>query len=146
MPRASSSRSSSRSFHTTARPRLPPPPPPKPSLPLPPPVVYTPPPPPTFGQTIKEGIAFGIGTSIARNVVDSVANKLGSAFQQGPGTPKPFTSEVQPPTGSVENIYQQCLAARKSEHCSQLTSSERHAWIQCMKESRFDDKACEHLF
>ena len=27
---------------------------------------------PTFGQTIKEGLAFGIGSSIARNMVDSV--------------------------------------------------------------------------
>jgi hypothetical protein len=150
MPRASSSRSSSRSSYrsmATFRPTLPPPPPPKASLPLPPPVVYTPPPPPTFGQTIKEGIAFGIGTSIARNVVDSVANKLGSSFQQGPGTPKPFTPEVQPQApGSHEAIYQQCLAAKKSEHCSQLSDPERFAWIQCMKESKFDDKACNHLF
>ena len=141
MPRASSSHSyKSAPF----RPTLPSPPPPRPALPLPPPIVYRPSPPPTLGQSIKDGFGLGIGASIARNVVDSVVYKLGGAFQQAPGAPRPFTGETLPP-GSTEALYKQCLAAKTSQHCGKLSNSELQEWIQCMKESRFDDQACDPL-
>ncbi len=139
MPRTSSSHTS-RSFHATARPL--PPPVPKKSLPLPPPVVYMAPPVPTLGQSIKDGFAFGIGSSIARNMVDSVSNTLGNAFRQSPEAPRPFTTETLP-QGSMGALYKQCLAAKTSQHCGKLNDLERSEWIQCMKESRFDDRACD---
>lgn len=139
MPRASTSRSYK---SVPFRPTLPSPPPSKPSLPLPPPIIYAPP--PTFGQSVKDGFAFGIGSSVARNVVDSISNKLGSAFQQAPGAPRPFTGETLPPN-STEALYKQCLAAKASQHCDKLSNTELQEWIQCMKESRFDDRACDPL-
>ena len=153
MPRSSSSSrsSGSRSF-STFRPTKPSLPPPAPVIhrPSPPPAIYTPTPVPTLGQAIKEGFGLGIGMSVARNVVDRAFGALGTAFQQAPGAPRPFTGETLPPPAtqktSEEMIYTQCLAVSDAKRCSALSDLERNEWLRCMKESKQDASACSHMF
>lgn len=99
---------------------------------------------------MKEGFGFGVGAHVARHAVDGVFNALGSAFQQAPGTPRPFTGETTLPArstdGDTTELYKQCMAYKSSTKCGGLSDSERYAWIQCMKESKYDDKACDHLY
>jgi len=70
---------------------------------------------PSFGQVIKEGLAFGVGQSIAHRVV-------GSVF--GPTAPTVPTAPTAP---------------------NQKTESFNYAYVQCLKESMNDEKACIHL-
>ena len=57
--------------------------------------------PPSFGQSVKEGFSFGIGTSIARNVVDRL---FGTALPLS----KPVVTPSKPPL-EEQLAYQQCL-------------------------------------
>ena len=55
---------------------------------------------PTFGQTLKEGFAFGTGSAIAHRVVGAIFGPLTAAATATPATPR--VSEKTP--------YEQCLA------------------------------------
>jgi hypothetical protein len=101
-------------------------------------------------QSVKEGFSFGVGAHVAHHAVDGVFNAVGNAFQQGPGAPRPFTDESKPPAArqgdDMIELYKQCMAHKNSNKCGGLSDAERHAWIQCMKESKYDDKACDHMY
>ena len=56
--------------------------------------------PPSFGQSVKEGLSFGFGASIARNVVDSWF---------GTGAPKPVVTTPSKAPLEEQLAYQQCL-------------------------------------
>jgi hypothetical protein len=56
---------------------------------------------PTFGQTLKEGFAFGTGSAIAHRVV-------GAIF--GPLTAAPSAAPAAAPRVSEKTPYEQCLA------------------------------------
>ena len=55
---------------------------------------------PTFGQTLKEGFAFGTGSAIAHRVVGAIFGPLTAAATATPAAPR--VSEKTP--------YEQCLA------------------------------------
>lgn len=61
--------------------------------------------PPSFGQTVKEGFSFGIGASVARNVVDRI---FGSA-QTTPQMTVPKTLGPSKVPLEEQVAYQQCL-------------------------------------
>jgi hypothetical protein len=79
---------------------------------------------PSIIQSVKEGFAFGIGSSIARNAIESILN----SYQED-------TSDLK-----------RCLDKGKSDKCRYLDIQKRQAWTQCMKESKFDDESCNSLF
>jgi len=72
---------------------------------------------PSFMQTVKEGFSFGVGTSIARNLVDRMfgSSKSGESVTSIPtSTSAPvYTKPI--PTGSIEPIgedqrlYHKCM-------------------------------------
>jgi len=79
---------------------------------------------PSIIQSVKEGFSFGIGSSIARNAIESILN----SYQED-------TSD-----------FKRCLDKGKSDKCRYLDIQKRQAWTQCMKESKFDDESCNSLF
>ena len=79
---------------------------------------------PSIVQTVKEGFAFGIGSSLARNAIESILN----SYQED-------TSDLK-----------RCIQSKKSDKCNYLNLQTRQAWTQCMKESKFDDESCNSLF
>jgi hypothetical protein len=86
----------------------------------------------SFGQLVKEGIAFGTGTSIARNITDSVFHSVSS-------------SSTEPPQISAQP--QPSIVVSKTDnnnYCDFL----KEQWIHCMHNSNNTsdeiDK-CEYL-
>lgn len=59
---------------------------------------------PTFGQTLKEGFAFGTGSAIAHRVVGAIFGPLTAAATATPATP------ATAPRVSEKTPYEQCLA------------------------------------
>ena len=57
--------------------------------------------PPSFGQSVKEGFSFGIGTSLARNLVDGL-------FWNKPKASTPSLDSNKAPL-EQQLAYQQCL-------------------------------------
>jgi hypothetical protein len=86
---------------------------------------------------MKEGFGLGVGVSIARNVVDRA---FGAVLPGGAVVPAPAPQPV-PTLDSA--LYDMCKANTK---CRGLSEADRQAWIQCMKESKFDLKGCQHHF
>ena len=84
---------------------------------------------PSFGQTLKEGFAFGVGSSIARTMIDSALTRL------GPAEPVVSTKDIA-----------KCNERALSNKCASMADTQRQAWIQCMKETKFDDSKCDALF
>jgi len=110
MPRSSSSKRTSSSQHPPGRiltPTHPPAPTPPPASTSPPAPAPTPPPAPSLGQTLKEGFAFGAGSAIAQNILNTL---LLGTFR----THKTPTQMNEPPSA-----YQQCL----SEHREMIDAS-----------------------
>ena len=78
---------------------------------------------PSFMQTVKQGFSFGVGTSLARNMVDSIFGSSGASGPSVPSTtpvPVPASASasapLKPPTvGSIEPIgedqqlYHKCM-------------------------------------
>jgi hypothetical protein len=74
-------------------------------------------------QTVKQGFSFGVGTSLARNMVDSIFGSSGASGPSVPSTtpvPVPASASasapLKPPTvGSIEPIgedqqlYHKCM-------------------------------------
>ena len=84
---------------------------------------------PSFGQTLKEGFAFGVGSSIARTMIDSALTRL------GPAEPVVSTKDIA-----------KCNERALSDKCASMADTHRQAWVQCMKETKFDDSKCDALF
>ena len=62
---------------------------------------------PTFGQMIKEGFSFGLGSSIARNMVDRLFSKPPVAQQQQQPPAAAATTTTDPKTIAYEKCLQQ---------------------------------------
>ena len=69
---------------------------------------------PSFMQTVKQGFSFGVGTSLARNVVDSIFGSSGPSVPSN--TPVPVSAPVKPPTvvsiepiGEDQLLYHKCM-------------------------------------
>ena len=135
MPRSSGSSSRPFSSFRQTTPQLPARPP-VPALPRPAPAPLQIAAAPTLGQSMKEGFGLGVGMSIARNVVDRA---FGAAL---PGAAVPAVASQPIPTLDTA-LYETCKA---STQCRGLSEADRQAWIQCMKESKFDAKGCQHHF
>lgn len=84
---------------------------------------------PSFGQTLKEGFAFGVGSSIARTMIDSALTRM------GPEEPVVSTKDIA-----------KCNERALSDKCASMADTHRQAWVQCMKETKFDDSKCDALF
>ena len=148
MPRSSGS--SSRSFssfrQTTPKPNQIPARPPVLALPRPAPApLQIGAPAPTLGQSMKEGFGLGVGMSIARNVVDRAFGTVlpGVAPVSAPA-PAPAAAVASQPIPTLDSVlYDMCKA---NTQCRGLSEADRQAWIQCMKESKFDAKGCQHHF
>lgn len=124
MPRSSTSSrpSSSYTFPKTPVQKALPLPPPRvaPSAPLPPVPYYQP---PGFLQSVKDGFSFGVGTSVARNLVDGW-------FGSGPkptGAFAPTTPTVSPPPS---NTKPRCL-------------EEQTSFDLCVKAAPHDIQTCQ---
>lgn len=89
---------------------------------------------PSFGQTLKEGFAFGAGSSIARTMIDSAISRM------GPAEPVRVSSAL------TSQDIKICNERALSNKCVSLEDSTRQAWVQCMKETKFDDSKCDTLF
>ena len=71
---------------------------------------------PSFTQSVKEGFSFGLGASVARNVVDRMF---------GGSSTTPITHHVGPVTQTVEqkscsDLLQQYNTCSDTENCSRL--------------------------
>lgn len=89
---------------------------------------------PSFGQTLKEGFAFGAGSSIARTIIESAISRM------GPAEPVRVSSAI------TSQDIKTCNERALSNKCVSLEDSTRQAWVQCMKETKFDDSKCDTLF
>ena len=93
--------------------------------------------PPSFGQVMKEGFAFGVGSSIARTMIDSAISRMSSQVE----------SVVVPPViGITKDDFTQCKERGLSYKCDNLADPTRQAWVLCMKDTKFDDSLCDDKF
>lgn len=74
---------------------------------------------PTFMQTVKEGFSFGVGASIARNLVDRV---FGSSPPHAPSVPpvqsQPVAVDSIKPIAADQILYHNCMQdGGKHETC-----------------------------
>ena len=93
--------------------------------------------PPSFGQVMKEGFAFGVGSSIARTMIDSAFSRMSSQVE----------SVVVPPViGITKDDFTQCKERGLSYKCDNLADPTRQAWVLCMKDTKFDDSLCDDKF
>ena len=91
---------------------------------------------PGFGQIVKEGFAFGVGSSIARTMIDSAFTRMGPAE----------SVHVPPVVLTNTDDIARCNERALSNKCESLADTQRQAWVQCMKETKFDDLKCDDLF
>jgi len=92
--------------------------------------------PPSLGQVMKEGFAFGVGSSIARTMIDSAFSRMSSAESLRDPSLLAITKEE----------IAQCKQRALSNKCDNLNDSTRQAWILCMKDTKFDDSLCDDKF
>uniref|UniRef100_A0A6C0KC36 CHCH domain-containing protein n=1 Tax=viral metagenome TaxID=1070528 RepID=A0A6C0KC36_9ZZZZ len=98
--------------------------------------------PPSFGQVMKEGFAFGVGSSIARTMIDSAISRMSSQVESVVVPPV----YVPPVIGITKEEIAQCKQRALSNKCDNLNDSTRQAWILCMKDTKFDDTLCDDKF
>uniref|UniRef100_A0A6C0DBP4 CHCH domain-containing protein n=1 Tax=viral metagenome TaxID=1070528 RepID=A0A6C0DBP4_9ZZZZ len=91
---------------------------------------------PSFGQTLKEGFAFGTGSAIAHRVVGAIFGPVfgsgsgsGSGSSSGSGsTPTPQATLTPQATQSYPTAYEQCLAEHRESdplgYCAHLLKRE----------------------
>jgi hypothetical protein len=84
---------------------------------------------PSFMQTVKEGFSFGVGTSIARNVVDRL---FGSNSQSIVSTPPAQTTSIPKPpqVSSIEPIGEDQLLYHKCMQEGDPKSLARHEYCK----------------
>lgn len=92
--------------------------------------------PPSFGQVMKEGFAFGVGSSIARTMIDSAISRMSSQVD----------SVRVPPIGITKDEMTKCKEQGLSYKCENLEDPTRQAWVLCMKDTKFDDSLCDATF
>jgi hypothetical protein len=93
--------------------------------------------PPSFGQVMKEGFAFGVGSSIARTMIDSAISRMSSQVD---------SDRVVPPSGITKDEMTKCKEQGLSYKCDNLADPTRQAWVLCMKDTKFDDSLCDDKF
>uniref|UniRef100_A0A6C0LRT3 CHCH domain-containing protein n=1 Tax=viral metagenome TaxID=1070528 RepID=A0A6C0LRT3_9ZZZZ len=93
---------------------------------------------PSFGQIVKEGFAFGVGSSIARTMIDSAFTRM------GPSSAEPV--RVPPVVLTNTDDIAKCNERALSNKCANMADTQRQAWVKCMKETKFDDSKCDDLF
>jgi len=93
--------------------------------------------PPSFGQVMKEGFAFGVGSSIARTMIDSAISRMGSQVDP---------VRAVPLIGIAKDEMTQCKERGLSYKCDNLEDPTRQAWVLCMKDTKFDDSLCDAKF
>ena len=93
--------------------------------------------PPSFGQVMKEGFAFGVGSSIARTMIDSAISRMSSQVE---------SVRVVPVIGITKDDFTQCKERGLSYKCDNLADPTRQAWVLCMKDTKFDDSLCDDKF
>ena len=93
--------------------------------------------PPSFGQVMKEGFAFGVGSSIARTMIDSAISRMSSQVE---------SVRVVPVIGITKDEMTQCKERGLSYKCDNLADPTRQAWVLCMKDTKFDDSLCDDKF
>lgn len=90
--------------------------------------------PPSLGQVMKEGFAFGAGSSIARTMIESAFSRMS-------------LQTVTPPLVAITaDEITQCKQRALSNKCDNLADSTRQAWVLCMKDTKFDDSLCDDTF
>ncbi len=78
---------------------------------------------PSFMQTVKEGFSFGVGASIARNIVDRVFGSSSPPVPSPPAAPAIPSMPVQPvepkvKIGEDQHLYHKCIQdGGKHETC-----------------------------
>lgn len=116
MPRTSSSQKPSpKAFHTST-----------PPVPFQNPLssVANPVPTATFGQTLKEGLAFGAGQAVAHRVV-------GSLF----GSSAPSQNEVKLPCDKERSAFETCM---KTKSVEDFCGEQQMAYTQCIRLTKKD--------
>ena len=98
--------------------------------------------PPSFGQVMKEGFAFGVGSSIARTMIDSAISRMSSQVESVVVPPV----HVVPVIGITKDDFTQCKERGLSYKCDNLADPTRQAWVLCMKDTKFDDTLCDDKF
>ena len=93
--------------------------------------------PPSLGQVMKEGFAFGAGSSIARTMIESAFSRMSPQVESAP---------VPPLIGITKEEIAQCKQRALSNKCDNLADSTRQAWVLCMKDTKFDDSLCDDTF
>ena len=94
----------------------------------------TPVPSQSLSQTLKEGFAFGAGSSIARTMIESAFSRMS-------------LQTVTPPLVAITaDEITQCKQRALSNKCDNLADSTRQAWVLCMKDTKFDDSLCDDTF
>ena len=91
---------------------------------------------PSLGQVMKEGFAFGAGSSIARMMIESAFSRMSSQVDSVPA----------PPLTISKDEMTQCKERGLSYKCDNLADPTRQAWVQCMKDTKFDDSLCDTKF
>ena len=89
---------------------------------------------PTLGQSIKDGFGLGIGSSIARNMVDSFFHKPSAEQSEVPRVAAPVAS-----AGTAA-----APAAPVSSGTSVATEYQKKEYIQCMQTIN-DHEHCKNL-
>jgi len=92
---------------------------------------------PSFGQVMKEGFAFGVGSSIARTMIDSAISRMSSQVDP---------VRAVPLIGITKDEMTQCKERGLSYKCDNLEDPTRQAWVLCMKDTKFDDSLCDASF
>jgi len=92
---------------------------------------------PSFGQVMKEGFAFGVGSSIARTMIDSAILRMSSQVDP---------VRAVPLIGITKDEMTQCKERGLSYKCDNLEDPTRQAWVLCMKDTKFDDSLCDATF
>jgi hypothetical protein len=101
------------------------------------PTLVAPVPSQSLSQTLKEGFAFGAGSSIARTMIESAFSRMGPQVESAP---------VPPLIGITKEEIAQCKQRALSNKCDTLADSTRQAWVLCMKDTKFDDSLCDTTF
>ena len=103
--------------------------------------------PPSFGQVMKEGFAFGVGSSIARTMIDSAISRMSSQVESVVVPPVHVPPvHVVPVIGITKDDFTQCKERGLSYKCDNLADPTRQAWVLCMKDTKFDDSLCDDKF
>lgn len=81
---------------------------------------------PSFVQTIKEGFAFGAGSAVAHNAVNSIFRSFGSES-------KPEAKPIHDPCSKLRMEYEVCM---KTDPIDVNCVSTYYPYTQCLQENK----------